>query len=246
MKKFVFVTDLHGDNQDPEAVSAFYHFLDKFNPDIRIFGGDLFDFRPLRRNGSKAEQSESMAADVEAGMVFLKNLQPQVFLRGNHDERIFDIAKDDSQHGLLRDAAKEGCRDIESLCRKLKCKMFPYDVSKGVYRIHKLTFIHGFHAGVTATRQHALVYASDEGCVMHGHTHSIQAATIARLGGAQGRSVGCLARLDMAYSRAFTSRLTHNHGWGYGMTWAGGYEAYQARRVGKKWLFATNLEVYDG
>lgn len=244
MKRWVFATDLHGDNQDPDAVGALHYFVRKFKPDIRIFGGDLFDFRPLRRNGSKGEQGESMAADVEAGMEFLKRFKPNVFLRGNHDERIFDIAKDDSAHGLLRDAAKEGCRDIEKLCRKLKCKMYPYDVNKGVYQLGKMKFIHGFHAGVNAARQHALVYAEDGGCVLHGHTHSIQAATIARLGGATGRSVGCLARLDMEYSRAHTARLAHAHGWAYGLTWNKGYEAYQAKKIGKQWIFATSIEEY--
>ena len=246
MKKWIFASDLHGDNQDPDAVNALYYFMRKFKPDIKIFGGDLFDFRPLRKNGTKAEQGESMAVDVQAGMEFLKRFKPNIFLRGNHDERIYDIARDESKHGLLRDAAKDGCRDIERLCRKLKCKMLPYDVKNGVYRLNKLTFVHGFHAGVNAARQHALVYAEEGGCVLHGHTHSIQSATVARLGGAVGKSVGCLARLDMDYARAHTARLAHNHGWAYGITWSNGYEAYQARRVKNRWLFAPTLEVYDG
>ena len=72
MKSFVFASDLHGDMQDPDAVAGLYKFTEEFKPDVRIFGGDLFDFSPLMRGADVAEKNASMEADVEAGMEFLE------------------------------------------------------------------------------------------------------------------------------------------------------------------------------
>ena len=72
VKSFIFASDLHGDMQDHDAVEALFKFTEEFKPDVKIFGGDLFDFSPLMRNADPADKRESMEADVEAGMSFLK------------------------------------------------------------------------------------------------------------------------------------------------------------------------------
>ena len=107
MKSFVFASDLHGDMQDHDAVAALIKFTDEFNPDVRIFGGDLFDFSPLMRNADPADKRESMEADVEAGMSFLKTWQPHYFLLGNHDDRLWQTAERHSI-GIVRDTATDG------------------------------------------------------------------------------------------------------------------------------------------
>ena len=56
LKKFLFASDLHGDLQESEAVDALFDFTKQWKPDIRVFGGDLFDLRPLRKNASKEER----------------------------------------------------------------------------------------------------------------------------------------------------------------------------------------------
>jgi predicted MPP superfamily phosphohydrolase len=125
MKSFIFATDLHGDHQDHASVEALLKFCDIFNPDVRIFGGDLFDFRNIRRGAGVAEKQDSMSADVEAGMEFLSKFKPNVFLLGNHDKRLWDTANF-SEHGMISDAAKMGIKDIEKKCRSIKCKILPY------------------------------------------------------------------------------------------------------------------------
>ena len=57
MKSFVFASDLHGDKQDYDAVGELLKFTEEFNPDVRIFGGDLFDFSPLMRSADTAEKN---------------------------------------------------------------------------------------------------------------------------------------------------------------------------------------------
>src|SRR5690349_11522891 len=101
---FVFASDNHGDKQDPRAVKAFTKFLGLWKPTIRIHGGDNWDFRPLRRGASEEEKRESMTADFDAGDRFLKILKPTHFQRGNHDERLWILAKDN--RGPLSDHAR--------------------------------------------------------------------------------------------------------------------------------------------
>ena len=113
LTKWVFSSDLHGDKQDADSVNAFLKFVKKYKPDVKIFGGDLFDFRAIRRGATAEEKADSMALDIELGLKFLGQYKPNVFLRGNHDERLWDQAKA-SFNGLSRDHAEEGVRSIET------------------------------------------------------------------------------------------------------------------------------------
>ena len=82
--RFVFGTDVHGDQQDPQAVSAFHKFCTSWKPQVRIMGGDLWDFRPLRKKACEEERRESMMRDYQMGWQFMETFKPNVFLRGNH------------------------------------------------------------------------------------------------------------------------------------------------------------------
>ena len=119
MKSFVYASDLHGDKQDYEATHELLNFVEDFKPDIKIFGGDLFDFSPLMRNADAAEKNASMESDVEAGMEFLNKFEPDHFLLGNHDDRLWQTAQNHSV-GLVRDTARMGIKDIQKVCRKIK------------------------------------------------------------------------------------------------------------------------------
>jgi hypothetical protein len=216
VKSFIFASDLHGDMQDHDAVAALIKFTDEFNPDVRIFGGDLFDFSPLMKNADPADRRESMEADVEAGMSFLKTWQPHYFLLGNHDDRLWQTAERHSI-GIVRDTARMGIRDIEQTCRAMKCKMLPYSVDKGVLELGKITFVHGyFHGAVSATKQHAMTFAPEGGCCIHGHIHSIQTFSAPRRNGASAISAGCLTQTSMEWNRAKVNRLAHESGFVFG------------------------------
>jgi len=244
MKTYVFATDLHGDNQSRDAVEALLKFTDDmFKPDIRIFGGDLFDFRNIRKGVGAAERQDSMANDVAAGLEFLRDFKPNVFLLGNHDARLWGAAGY-HESGIIRDAAEQGVRDIEARCRTLKCKILPYESDKGYYDLGKnVRFVHGFHSGIYSTKKHAEVYAPPGGIVLHGHTHAIQYHSIPRLGGGHGMGVGCLAKIDMDYNRHQTGRLIHENGFAYGFSDGKNWGAYQAKRGGSGWVVAEKLSV---
>ena len=239
MKKFIFASDLHGDVQDHETVDVLLKYVDVYKPDIRVFGGDLFDFRNIRRGAGPAEKQDSMSADVEAGMEFLKKYRPNVFLLGNHDKRLWDTA-DYHTHGVVQDAAKQGVKDILRACKSIKCKVIPYNASIGYYDLGKVRFTHGYHAGIYATKKHAEIYSPSGGIVLHGHTHSIQYHTIPRAKHGAGMGVGCLAKIDMDYNKHMTGRIMHENGFGYGYVDGNTWEVFQARK-GKKWRLIKEL-----
>lgn len=237
MKSFIFASDLHGDRQDHDAVEGLLKFTEEFQPDVKIFGGDLFDFSPLMRNADAADKRDSMEADVEAGMQFLKTWQPNYFLLGNHDDRLWQTAQKHSI-GIVRDTARMGIKDIEQTCRAYKCKMLPYDVDKGVLQLGKIAFVHGyFHGAVSATKQHAMTFAPEGGCCIHGHIHSIQTFSAPRRGGASAISAGCLTQTSMEWNRAKVNRLAHEAGWCFGYYSNKSWAAWLVRRFDGEWLW---------
>lgn len=238
-KKFIFATDVHGDEQDPGAIQVFHQFCDAWDPRrqaLRVMGGDLFDFRAIRRGASVEEQAESMQYDVDAGMMFLERFRPRVFLRGNHDERLWDLAE--TATGVKQDYAIRGCEDIERKLRGIRCSMLPYHKREGVYRVGHLKMLHGFHSGIYSARQHGLVY----GACLFGHIHCIQEHAIPGLERRVARSVGCLCKLDMPYNARHVNTLRQAHGFAYGLIneRTGDYKVWQAEQTGSEWLLPTD------
>src|SRR4051812_13391481 len=195
-KKFMVGFDIHGDMQDPEANEAFFKFVDLWRPEIRVCGGDLWDFRPLRSKASEEEKRESLLTDFTAGMEWLERFEATDFVRGNHDERLWDLMM--TGNGVASDFARTNVVEVEKLIQALGCNMLPYDRRHGVLRIGHLKVIHGFTTGPNAARRSAQCYGS----VLMGHGHAIQQSSIEGLENRVGRMCGCLCNLDMDYARA--------------------------------------------
>jgi hypothetical protein len=243
-KPFSIVGDTHGDLIDPVMEAKFFDWLADYKPKIRIHAGDVFDFRPLRNGASLEEKQESMSADLEAGISFLKRYfkdgDEKHLLWGNHDDRLFELAAGKS--GPLSDHATSIVREINSLLRSLKVKTLPYDARHGILRIGHLQVIHGYHAGAGAARQNAMVY----GNVMFGHNHTQDCCPVPCVDGpALAMGIGCLSEIDMPYNKRQTNKLRHQQGWIYGSLFDNGeYSAYQAKRVGDRVVAATHFKTY--
>lgn len=232
-QKFVACFDVHGDKQDKKAVASFFDFVDRFNPEIKVLGGDLWDFRPLRKKADAHEKKESMKKDYEAGHDFLVQYRPQYFLRGNHDERMWDLAQ--YGDGLLQDYATNGIEEIEVDCEIMGCRLLPYHKRNGVLKLGHLKVIHGFYTGPNAARRTALLYGS----TIFGHGHGIQHSQVEDLDFCMGRMCGCLTELDHDYNRAHPGTLAQAHGWAYGVIHkrTGAFHVAQAQQVGGCWSY---------
>ena len=133
---FVIVGDSHGDMIDPVAEKAVMAFIKDFKPKIRIHLGDAFDFRNLRKGASDEEKADSLMDDWDMGSTFLRQFfdggNQNYFLRGNHDERLYDLQG--SATGVMRDYATDSVKRFEGHIRKCKAKMLPYDSRIGILR----------------------------------------------------------------------------------------------------------------
>jgi predicted phosphodiesterase len=236
-QRFVVCSDLHGDMHDPSAVSALHKFCKHWKPELRIFAGDLWDFRAFRKGASDEEKRESMAVDFTDGMEFLREFQPRYFLRGNHDERLWDKAHD--RNGVVSDHAQKLVGELDDELRKLGTTLLPYHKRLGVLVIGHLKVLHGFSCGIYATRQTALVY----GASLMGHVHTIDEHAIPGLERRVARAIGCLCKLDMDYNSRSPNTLRQAHGFAFGVLNKrnGDYLCWQAEEIGGKWIVPSDL-----
>jgi len=236
-KRFIAAFDVHGDMQDRTANDALFRFMSKWQPDVRVFGGDLWDFRALRTGASEDEKRESMRKDFELGMEWLEKFTPHFFMQGNHDIRLWEHAE--SGKGAISDYAQIGVDEIEAKLKEMECKLFPYHKRDGILRVGHLKVLHGFACGIYASRQHALVYGS----CLFGHTHAIDEHAIPGLERRVARNCGCLCRLDMEYNSRHMNTLKQTHGWAYGVvnSRTGNYHCWQAEKVNGSWMLPSDI-----
>jgi hypothetical protein len=215
----------------------------EWKPEIRIHAGDNFDFRNLRKGASDEEKAASLSEDWEMGNDFMRKFfeggKSNHFLRGNHDERIYDFRN--SCTGMIRDYATDGIKQLETTVKRCKAKMQPYDSDLGVLELGKLTVVHGYHAGLSACRLHAQIY----GNVLFGHVHSIEVSTVASLEPTEARSIGCMCVRDMDYVNKKTGKLRWGQGWAYGLLFPDGtYQIFQTTNINGNFYAASQIQTY--
>jgi hypothetical protein len=242
-KRFIVCSDIHGDMRDEHACAMLLAFTKDFDPEIRVINGDLWDFRNLRKGASDDEKAASMAEDWEAGIDFASRFfnggTQNHFLRGNHDERIWDFSR--SATGLIRDYADDGIKSINGYVKRWHAKMLPYDAALGVLELGKLRVVHGYFAGQNAAQAHARVYRN----CLYGHTHAIEVGAIASLEPEEARGIGCLCIRDMDYVNKKAGKLRWSQGWAYGFLFEdGSYQLFQARRINGVFHVATQIKQY--
>jgi len=219
MIPFIFATDLHGIEADPQAVRAFKNAtaaLDPARKAHRVFGGDLWNFAALRRSADEEEKTVRLLEDFKAGLEFLDWFRPHAITLGNHDQRLWDSVKRErvKRSGWLSELAALYVEEFTRFAKKLKIKVYPYNKHAGVHRVEGVAFAHGFGSGGTLTRNMADAY----GTVIFGHGHKIVRDTAMKgRVTAAGYQSGCLCRTDMEYVRADLAALRQQQGFIYGV-----------------------------
>jgi len=239
MTRFIFSSDLHGDRLCKASVKALMAATRDFKPDLRIFGGDLLDARPLRRGAGPEERSEGMADDWRAGIRFLHDWKPTHILLGNHDKRIYDLAEKDNG-GIETEYAFKGVQELESAFSKVGAIWLPYH-KRSILKFGNLSFLHGFFHGVNATKQHSNIYGS---CIF-GHIHAVDIYSAPAVERRTSMSSGCLCSLDMNYNSHMPTSLRHSHGFIQGVIneKTGDWQAWQVQEIGGQWLVPTKIKT---
>lgn len=245
LETFVIFGDPHGDEINPVMRDAFLSFLSDFKPKILVNAGDNWNFSHLRGKASPKDLNTSAKADWEAGEHFFLRAMAygkrRFFLRGNHDERLWDTLHG-SQLAVVREAAQTGIERIEGLVAKRKVVMLPYHSRLGILEVDGLRVLHGYAAGVGAARRFAQVYGS---CAF-AHTHSMDVAPVERwpeVSVAYG--TGCLMTPEQGYNSRDIGKLRHENGWLFGFVKDDKATFFQAKlhKDGKVYA-STEIKAY--
>lgn len=78
-----------------------------FQPDRVIIGGDFMDLRALRKGASEEDCAESIRPDFEKGIQILNDAEPTDVLLGNHDDRLWQVARAYLLKLMIPDKKKE-------------------------------------------------------------------------------------------------------------------------------------------
>jgi hypothetical protein len=240
LKRFVFGTDNHGILVNRDDAKAFFDFCKSFKPDLRIHGGDNWDMAGLRRGADPKEEGDDIEPDWQAGMEFLKEFRPQVFLLGNHDWRLWKASRD--WRGATRSWAAGKIGEIEAEARKIKCRVLPYHSREGVFKYGNLSFVHGYHAGIGAIAQHARIYRS----VVLGHLHSCGSVSERGVDSPTAYCVGGLGdHSKMEYAAQRTATLAWGPGWAYGVIneKTGSFRVWIAQKMDGRWIYPTGFNA---
>jgi len=249
-RKFVFVTDSHGDIINWEAAEECVKFVKEYKPDDIIFGGDGLDIRSLRGKAHAQEQNESLKTDMDAfkkfmGMLFKPKGANKYYLWGNHEDRL-NSAVETSGSAIVRDYAEGIIDEIQNHLRSLGVqKILPFDADEGVLTLGPLRFIHGYVHNVNATRQQAQHFGIEGGAVLMGDSHRLEQTNVAKFGGCVGFACGCLQNIPKAkYAKRRLGRSAWANGWAYGYyNNEGGWKVWLAHRVNGKWCYTTKSSI---
>jgi len=210
-KRAVVVGCSHGAHVCPGAQESLVKFIKDYKPHRVIHLGDFCDtaaFRTGARDG--ADGAEPVAPDITTGLRFLEEIGATDVLMGNHEDRLWNLAK--HPNAIVSYASRTAIDCIEDACKRMKAKAYLWD---GVFQYAQLgnyKLLHGTMYGENAIRDHAEAH----GNVIHAHTHRPGVATGRRDDHPIGMCVGSLARRrDMAYAKSRRATLS----WGMGFVW---------------------------
>jgi hypothetical protein len=246
-KTWAIAADPHGDQIEPKVAIKFFDWLDDYKPQIRINLGDNWNFDALRTGASDADRAVSLSEDIEAGMnfneLFFSGGEKNIFLRGNHDERLWKLLHDPCS-GLARSFATDLTRRIGKELRLMNVRMLPYDADKGVYALGKLKCLHGYAHGMHAAREHARVYGQHS---VFGHVHRFDYASLPSHGGPRtSRSIGCLAKTRLSYCANKIHPLAWQQGWAYGIVYPNGNYTFNEAIIqpSGQVILATGFKIF--
>ncbi len=243
-KRFVALSCPHGDKIYKPARRRFFQFCEEFQPHMRIHMGDNWDFRNLRRGVDPREEGDSMDADYAAGLAFIDDFKPNVFLAGNHDWRMWEAQED--ARGLVRSFASQAVAEIMAKFASHRTKFLPYDIDKGFFELCGWTFLHGFIHSKYSAHQNALTYGN---CMFgHLHRHEVGSSTRREHGSGYGGAMGiCVAGLADYQSMNYARRREATRGWSRGFQFGvynerhGRLISWHAHEINGDWIIPTSL-----
>ena len=204
----------HGSLADPDAIEAVLRFEAAYKPERKFHLGDTGDYAAFRQGApGTRDEAERLGPDIEAGCNLLERYRPTDVLLGNHDWRIFDLAR--SHNAILAYAASQARNELLETCRKVGARLIDhYDINRSWIELGDTKFLHGFGlGGENAIRDHAEHFGR---CVI-AHMHRAESAGARRSDHAIAYCVGTLANIPMMeYAKTRRSTARWSHGFAFG------------------------------
>jgi len=215
-KKFLAVSCSHGHLADAKATRAVLEFKKRWKPDTTLHLGDAIDLAAFRagamRSPDSADRAASIAEDFNAGINFLRLLEPNVFFVGNHENRVYEHQY--SPNAILAHCATSCLADLHQVCKDLRAEIVQYDIMKGWREFGGTLFGHGWMFNENAVRDHVEMMKKP---IVIGHLHRVDRAAGRSVGAPVGWTIGCLANVDsMTYARRNRSITRWQHGIAWG------------------------------
>jgi len=208
-KRLMAVGCSHGALIDPVARKAVLEFRERWKPDKTIHLGDFVDTAAFRA-GAKgtSDESEPIAPDFEAGLNFLKDLRPNLIFTGNHESRLYRLAKNHS--AIISELSSDLIERIRTRAALCKAELVEDWSIRSWRMVGNFKFMHGYLFGESFLRDTAEAH----GNVVVAHAHRAGMAKGRRDDSPTGYCVGTLANIpNMDYASARRSTLS----------WAGGF-----------------------
>lgn len=213
-KKFLIVGCSHGQLADPAALNAVLAFKRHYEPHKTIHLGDFIDTSAWR-SGAKgsADEAESVADDVEAGLVFLDQLRPNLVFNGNHEHRLWKHAQ--KPNAIIAHSAAVTISHLSGFIEgELKAEYVKdYVLEKSWRWLGNYLIGHGFFYNMHAVKKHA----DRMGNSIFAHLHRQEIARGDRSDRPTGVCIGYLGQRDkFTYADLWESRFRWDTGWCFG------------------------------
>lgn len=210
-KRFFGVSCTHAKYIDRDAWRAALKFKADLRPDFTFHLGDFCDTTAFRSGRSEMDSSEPVEPDLETGLQHLGELEPQLVLCGNHEQRLWRYRG--SRNEVVAYAAHHAIEHVRKTALRLKAELVEYEGiwSGRMLGNHLLT--HGTIYNVNAARDMAEMY----GNVIFGHTHTAAIAKGRRADCPTGYNIGALVsapNMDYAANRRQTMAWSTAWIWG--------------------------------
>lgn len=256
IRRIVILPDIHYPLHDETSLNAVLKFIPWFKPDEIVLLGDGLEMQSIdhwkqEKGNAKYFEGKRLLKEYDG---FIRDiLEPleklcpkakKVFMGGNHEEWAYQLVDRQPQlEGMVEpeiamNLEKRGWLWIPYLIKQAG-KMIP-----GMYKIGKLTFVHGQYTNIYHASKTASCYDKS---TCYGHTHDLQLYTKVHAEDPgdyhTAQSIGCLCNLSPTYLWGRPNRWVHSFGALY-VRPTGHYNLYVPVIIGGQFVF--NGELFDG
>jgi hypothetical protein len=210
-KRFMVVGCSHGDLIDPTAAEAVLKFKANWKPQKTVHLGDFVDTAAFRA-GAKGTNDESrpISPDIEAGLLFLNRLRPDLIFNGNHEARLWRLQE--HHNAIVADCAAQIVNRIRMAATRLKAELVEDWGIRAWRKIGNYSVGHGYLFGEQFLRD----TAESHGNTIIAHAHRAGMAKGRRDDSPTAYCVGTLSNIpNMDYAGARRSTLS----WSGGLVW---------------------------